>query len=285
MSTSIQPTLGVIGNGNMAMAIIGGLIKMGTDPATIWVSGPNAEKLAFQQKTYGFSVTTDNTQYLRQTRTLILAVKPSIMPVVCRELSVFFEKQKDNIINPPLFISIAAGITTKQIQKWLRLTCAIIRAMPNTPSLLQAGATGLYANEYANQEDRQHTEQLLVGIGLIQWLQNENQIDIVTALSGSGPAYFYYIIESMIEAGINLGLDEQTSTLLTIQTAYGASLMAKANPKDIKNLRLQVTSKGGTTESATQVFEMRSLKSIFKEAIEKANKRSIEQSQMENENE
>lgn len=236
-----------IGAGNMARSIIGGLLAQGTDPATLTASDLNLEAMS-DLSAQGLRVTDDNSAACRQADVIVLAVKPQILKAVALGLN-------GHLDHNPLIISVAAGITSTSLTQWLGKALAIVRCMPNTPALVQQGATGLFANAQVSIEQRALAESLLGGVGVTVWVDNEVLIDSVTAVSGSGPAYFFLLMEAMIAAGIKQGLTPEQARTLTLQTAAGAATLASQSDVDVAELRRRVTSPGGTTEQALLTFE------------------------------
>jgi pyrroline-5-carboxylate reductase len=202
---------------------------------------------------------------------VILAVKPQVMHVVCSQISAAVNQHH------PLLISIAAGITTTSLQKWLGSAPAVVRCMPNTPALLQLGASGLAANAQVNSSQRESAEQIMQAVGISLWVDAESDLDAVTAISGSGPAYFFYFIELLEAAGVKLGLPQQTAARLARQTALGAATMAHED--DVVKLRAQVTSMKGTTEQAILSFQHDHLDKLIINATAAAHRRSLELAQ------
>jgi pyrroline-5-carboxylate reductase len=262
-----------IGAGNMAKAIIGGLIAEGVSPSNIIVSGPRLESLEKVADHYGVDVSTDNTAIAAQAEVVVLAVKPQILKAVALHLV-------GALTHKPLIISVAAGITTKSLEHWLGAQHAIVRAMPNTPSQLRKGACGLYANENATEAQKRRADELLRAVGVVQWLKDESLLNAVTAVSGSGPAYFFLVMEAMIDAGIALGLTRESATELTLQTALGAALLAKQSDVDVAELRHRVTSPNGTTERAIKSFESDDIRSMFSRAMQACAARGVELSEL-----
>lgn len=262
--------LAFIGAGNMASAIIGGLVKQGYPSDKIYAADPVTENLEKLSSQFGIHTTTDNNEVVRKADMLILAIKPQVMGTVCSPLKAAVSEFK------PLIVSIAAGITVDSLASWLGNTTAIVRCMPNTPALVQTGATALFANSHVSDEQKQWANQLMSAIGIVEWVNNEALLDAVTALSGSGPAYFFLAMEAMIEAGTKLGLDRETATTLTLQTALGAAKMASGSDVDPAELRRRVSSPGGTTLAALDVFENGGFKELFADALAAAEHRSRE---------
>ncbi|NRB37797.1 MAG: pyrroline-5-carboxylate reductase [Pseudomonadales bacterium] len=263
-----SPHIAFIGSGNMARAIMGGLINNGFDASNISATGRSQAKLDQLKTELGIQVTTDNNAVIAQADVVILAIKPQQMQAVCLEIQAAVEQKK------PLIISIAAGITIPMIQNWLSPTLSIVRCMPNTPSLVQCGASGLFANAACNTEQKKLAESLLQATGIVTWVDKEHLMDAVTAVSGSGPAYFFLVMEAMQEAGVKLGLSPETAKQLTLQTALGAAKMAQASDVETTELRKRVTSPGGTTAAALGVFEQQGLKASFELALKAADNRS-----------
>jgi pyrroline-5-carboxylate reductase len=260
----MQANLFFIGAGNMAASLIGGLISGGYPCQQIEASDPNEGIRSLLHERFNILTREDNQACSEWADIIILAVKPQIMKTVCQQLANYsFSKQ-------PLFISVAAGVRCEDINEWLGGNRAIVRAMPNTPALIQAGATGLFANEQVNDEQKEQAENILRAAGVTLWLTDEKQLDAVTALSGSGPAYYFLFMEAMQAAGKKLGLDEKTARLLTLQTALGAAKMALESTEDCATLRRKVTSPNGTTEKAIQTFESLELAGLVEKAMQAA---------------
>lgn len=260
--------IAIIGAGNMGQSLIGGLVANGVDPDRIWVTDPSLDKLQHIQGQYGVNITLLNKEAALKAETLLLAVKPQLMPMVAQELREIVQQTK------PLIISIAAGIPLQALQHWLGNDCAIVRCMPNTPALIQCGATGMYANQQVSTSQRERAEGILQAVGITAWVQQESALDIVTALSGSGPAYFFLIMEALEQAAVQLGLDKEMAHTLTLQTAYGAARLAASTKEPLATLRERVTSKGGTTEQALRVLEKGKLPNLLAEAVQAAHLRS-----------
>ncbi|GMQ84412.1 MAG: pyrroline-5-carboxylate reductase [Gammaproteobacteria bacterium] len=265
--------LAFIGAGNMARSLIGGLIADGWDPASISVSDPDSRQLATLASHFQVHTNTDNHSVAENSEVMVLAVKPQIIQEVAKDLRVTVQKQA------PLVISIAAGIRSADLQRWLGGNCALVRCMPNTPALVQSGATALYPSEQVSTEQKDLAETILRAVGLALWVEDEALMDAVTALSGSGPAYFFLVIEALQETGTALGLSEKTARLLALQTAFGAAKMALESREDASVLRRRVTSPGGTTEKALAVLEAGGIKTLFNDALTAARDRSRELAQ------
>lgn len=265
-----HPSIGFIGAGNMAASLIGGLITKSFDHNRLFASDPNIDALQSLAQRTGITACANNHAVVENSDVLVLAVKPQVMQGVLADIATAVQIKK------PLIISIAAGISIANICKWLGGELAIVRCMPNTPALVQLGASGLYANAKVSGPQREHAQNILTAVGIALWLDSEEQIDAVTALSGSGPAYFFLLIEAMIAAGEKLGLAAETSRALTLQTALGAAQMAITSDVDAAELRRRVTSPGGTTERAIAHFESSGLRSIVDGALQAAALRSQE---------
>lgn len=267
-------TIAFIGGGNMAVSLIGGLIADGYNPQKILVSDPDSEKLAAHAGRFRIRPAASNDEAVREADVVVLAIKPQVMQEVTRSLSAIIQECK------PLVISIAAGVREESLQQWLGGDVALVRTMPNTPAMIQAGATVLHAGPTVSQEQRDLAESILRAVGLTCWVDNESQMDAVTALSGSGPAYFFLIMEAMEAAAVELGLKDDSARLLTLQTALGAAKMALESREGPAVLRQHVTSPGGTTERALQTLEEGNLRELFRQALTDARNRSIELSEI-----
>lgn len=255
-----------IGGGNMARAIIGGLKQNGFDMSTITVLELDAQKRTELAQDLNVQVT-DTYAEFNNTDVIVLAIKPQQLKQVCSELSPFLQSQ--------LVVSIAAGVRSKDLSRWLNNYPAIVRVMPNTPAQIQAGISALYAMPDVSQTQRDQANTILIAVGKTLWLDDEAKMDAVTAISGSGPAYVFYFIEALQEAGVQLGLDDEASRILALQTFAGASLLATQSVENVKTLRAQVTSKGGTTEQGILALESADIKSIVSKAAKAAADKSV----------
>lgn len=263
-------TIAFIGGGNMARSIIGGLIADGLNPSLIHVADPDAGQRETLAASFGVQTVDDGSTIIAGSDTVVLAVKPQSLKNVAMSLADAIQQQE------PLVISIAAGIRSSDLDRWLGGNTALVRCMPNTPALVQSGATGLYATSNCSEDQKARAEFILRAVGLTLWLDDEGMIDAVTALSGSGPAYFFFVIEALEKAGTQLGLDAKTARLLALQTAFGAAKMALESNDEPATLRERVTSKGGTTEAALSVLTEGGLESLFSKALKAARNRSVE---------
>ena len=269
MASAVNCNICFIGGGNMAQALIGGLISRGLPPTRITVSDP-VEQIRQLLQEKGVHVTQDNVAAIKNADVVVLAVKPQVLATVLRPLK--------GLLSDKLVISIIAGAEIQTISNLID-SDRIVRVMPNTPALVQTGAHGIYANDVVGTSDRELTSQILAATGLTIWVNSEAQIDAVTAVSGSGPAYFFYLMESMIRAGKNLGLDEKVATALTLQTALGAAQMAITSSNTPSELRKNVTSPNGTTQAALEVFDRAQISQNIQSALAAAQKRSQELAQ------
>lgn len=268
-----QMNISFIGAGNMAFALIKGMLSKGIKAARIQVSDKSQERLNLVQSEWPLKTSTDNLTACERADIVILAVKPQVLDKVLEEIAPVLSEKK------PLIISIAAGINVEKIKALTFDEAAIVRAMPNTPAMVQTGATGLFANSFVSEQQKAIASDLLSAVGLVKWVENEALIDSVTALSGSGPAYFFYLMESMIAAGKALGLDETTAKDLTLQTALGAAHLAITSGENPQQLRKNVTSPGGTTEAALNYLNSQNVSEDIQNALKAAQQRSIELSQ------
>lgn len=264
------PTLVFIGGGNMAQALISGLLSDGTPPDSIIVAEPDTERRERLAANLGIRTRDDNQGAAREADVLILAVKPQILESVARDLSAIVRQRQ------PLCLSIAAGVTHATLRRWLGADAALVRTMPNTPAMIQTGATGLYASGQVSNEQKDQAERIMRSVGLTQWVEDESLMDVVTAVSGSGPAYFFLIMEAMENAAMKMGLPAETAHLLVLQTSLGAARMALENHHDLAGLRQGVTSPGGTTEQAIKTFEQNGLRQLVEQALTAARDRSVE---------
>ncbi|AUX86321.1 pyrroline-5-carboxylate reductase [Acinetobacter sp. ACNIH2] len=269
MSAVLNCNITFIGGGNMAQALIGGLIARGMPTTRITVADPfeNVRQLLQEKDVH---VTDDNIAAIEKADIVVLAVKPQVLANVLKQLR--------GLLDGKLVISIVAGAEIATMAT-LSGTDRIVRVMPNTPALVQTGAHGLYATDVVDAKDRELASQVLAATGLTIWVNSEAQIDAVTAVSGSGPAYFFYMMESMIRAGKNLGLDEKVATALTLQTALGAAQMAITSANSPAELRKNVTSPNGTTQAALEVFDRAQISQNIQSALAAAKKRSQELAQ------
>ncbi len=255
-----------IGAGNMATSLVGGLIANDYPSDQLFACDIDPVKLKQVRDKYQISTGTDVCRTIKSAEVVILAVKPQVIQAVCKSIA--------GNENQPLYISIAAGVREADINRWLGGNQAVVRCMPNTPALVGLGASALFANPTVDKQQKELAEKILSTTGITVWVNNESELDAVTAISGSGPAYFFLFIEALQIAAQELGLSVDTASLLAKQTALGAATMAI--DKDVSELRQQVTSKGGTTERAIQSFSENNLFKLVFNAAQAAEKRSIE---------
>lgn len=261
-----------IGGGNMAYSLIGGLVAGNCPGSNIRVSDPNEASVQAMAAQFGVTPFIDNCSAVIDADAIVLAVKPQMLATVADEISSTLSSREEQ----PLILSIAAGVKIEDLDRWLGGNRPVVRSMPNTPALLQSGATGLYANALVSETQCSLAESILRAVGTTVWLENEAQMDAVTAVSGSGPAYFFLLMEAMEAAGQKLGLSEEMARMLTLQTAFGAAKMALERPESSGELRKKVTSPGGTTERAIGVFQQQGLEELVEQALTAARDRSVE---------
>jgi pyrroline-5-carboxylate reductase len=260
-------SIAFIGGGNMARSLVSGLVSAGAEPDRIIVSDPVAAQRELLAE-LGVATTADNEAAITGADAVVLAVKPQLLGEVVRGISTLEPGQ--------LLISIAAGVPVAALLAWTRPGQPVVRCMPNTPALLGAGITALYANPEVDEQGIERAERILTAAGRTLWVDEEAKLDAVTAVSGSGPAYFFYLMEAMIEAGIGQGLDAETAAALTLETAYGAALMARERTHTPAELRANVTSPGGTTAAAIDTLEAAGAATIIRRALDAARDRSQE---------
>lgn len=263
-----------IGCGNMGASLIGGLIKNAYPKQALKGADNSPDQRSKIEQDYNIATFGDNTTACEGADVIVIALKPQILLETIKSLATLVQTQKS------LIISIAAGIPVRCLNQALGEDAAVIRVMPNTPSLIQTGTSGLFANQYVSDQQKQLAETILNTVGISLWLDKEELIDAVTAISGSGPAYYFLFMEAMEKAAIDLGLNKQQAHALTLQTALGAAMMAKHSPEDIAVLRQQVTSPGGTTEAALNSFRGNNFEGLIHQAILCARDRAIEMAKL-----
>ena len=254
----------------MASSLVSGLINNQYPANKITVTDPDQKKLDQLHQQFSINDEADNLIAVAEADIVVLAIKPQVLQSVCGNI------KSSTQVTLPLIISIAAGIRSTDIDRWLGGNHALVRCMPNTPALIQAGATGLYANAKTTTEQKSLANNILASAGITLWVEHEAQLDAVTAVSGSGPAYFFLFLEAMQAAGTQLGLDEDTASMLAKQTALGAARMALEGEDSPTTLREKVTSKGGTTAAALSSFEHNHFNDIVKQALTAARDRATE---------
>lgn len=260
----MKPTIAFIGGGNMARSIIGGLLKQGVASSSIGVSEPFAPTREALKAELNLTVMDNNLEVASAGSVWLFAVKPQVMKTVCVELRELAQAKK------PLILSIAAGITAGQLEKWLGGYLPVVRIMPNTPALLGAGASGLFANPQVNAEQKHFTENLFRATGLCTWIEDESLMDTVTALSGSGPAYIFLLCEAMQAAAEKQGLPADAARELALQTIIGAAKMLGESGESATVLRQRVTSPNGTTHAAISAFEQGGFRELVQSALDAA---------------
>jgi pyrroline-5-carboxylate reductase len=266
--------IGFIGAGNMARSLAGGLIQSGTPRERLLLADPDANQRQGAEQALGVVTLADNNALAAQAQVLVLAVKPQVLKAVATTIAASVQKTR------PLVISVAAGVRVDDLERWLGGDLPIVRVMPNTAALIGSGASGLYANAGVSTVQRDEAESILRAVGVTVWVESEALIDTVTAVSGSGPAYFFLVMEVLEKAAIKHGLDARTARLLTLETAFGAAKMALEGGEEPALLRKRVTSPGGTTEQAVKALEAGQIEKIFDEAVAAAIRRAGELAEM-----
>ncbi|MCD9125501.1 pyrroline-5-carboxylate reductase [Luteimonas fraxinea] len=259
-----------IGGGNMARSLIGGLVARGGDAASVRVVDPNADSRDALARDFGVRTFENAADAVDGAATWVLATKPQVLRGVCESLADVAQATQ------PLVLSIAAGITATQLDRWLGGHVPVVRTMPNTPALLGAGVTGLFANTRVDDAGRARAQALLESAGETVWIEDEARMDAVTAVSGSGPAYIFLLAEAMEEAAIAQGLPAKDARTLVLQTVLGAARMLVESDEAPAELRRRVTSPGGTTQAAIETFEAGGLRTLVGEAIANAARRGGE---------
>lgn len=263
-----------IGGGNMSRSLIAGLIADGHEPAAIHVGEPVPETRSRLLEQYPISASASNAEAMQGAEVVVLAVKPQAAPGVCRELAQSLPRPA------PLVVSVMAGITEDSLAAWLGADVPLVRSMPNTPMLVQSGAIGLHAGDAVSAVQRNLAEEILRAGGLTRWVEHESELDAVTAVSGSGPAYFFLLMEALEGAAIAQGLNAEAARLLSIQTALGAARMAMESDESPAQLRKRVTSPGGTTEAALGELTAGGFDDLVARAVAAARSRSEELSEL-----
>ena len=262
--------LAILGGGNMGRALIGGMLRRGTRPEHMTVGESSEAAREALSADFGVQCTADNAAAVEAASVIVLAVKPQVAGTVLAPLQPTLQR------NHPVVISIAAGIRLAALESWCGAGVPVVRAMPNRPALVGAGATGLFAPPSVADAHREVAERVLQAVGEVIWVASEDDIDVVTALSGSGPAYFFLLAELLTQGAIDLGLGPEAARRLAIATLHGAGQLAHAGDGDLARMRAEVTSKGGTTEAAVKSFEAADLRGLVARALEAATRRSRE---------
>ncbi|TKB47122.1 pyrroline-5-carboxylate reductase [Thalassotalea mangrovi] len=269
--TNEHQTVAFIGAGNMSGAIIAGLVSNGYPASNIIAANPSMPKLETLQNNLGINITTDNIQACQHADVVVLAVKPHLIQQVCQQLA------DSTDLSGKCFISVAAGVNIIPMQAALGFAAPVIRCMPNTPSQIGLGVSGMYASGEVSENQRQFADQLMQSVGIVQWLDSEAQIDDLIAVAGSAPAYFFAFMEAMQNKAMALGFSKADSRKLVQQTALGAAHMVVENDDlDISTLRENVTSKGGTTQQALTTFAQGGLAELVDKAMQSAIDRAVE---------
>ena len=266
--------IGFIGAGNMARSLAAGLMKNGWPRGRLLLADPDAMQRQTVEQALKVRTNADNAAIAARADILVLAVKPQVLREVAQPLAAAVQRKR------PLVISIAAGVRIGDVERWLGGRLALVRAMPNTPALVGSGATGLYANDAVDRAMRAQAESILRTVGVTAWVATEDELDVVTALSGSGPAYFFLIMEALERAAIEQGLAPEQARLLTLETAYGAAKMALEGAEEPASLRTRVTSPGGTTERAIEVLQRGDIAGLLGTALRAATQRARELAQL-----
>jgi len=264
--------IGFIGGGNMASSLMSGLIASGYSPRQLWVSDINQEILKSLSTNLNVNISPTNEDVINKADVVVFAVKPQVLETVAKNAAALI-RQKQSLV-----VSIAAGITQKSLSHWIGGDTAIVRCMPNTPALVLTGATALHANAQVKPEQRNLAENIMRSVGIALWVDNESELDAVTAVSGSGPAYYFLLMEAMEKAAVEMGLNESTARLLVLQTALGAAKIALESSESPEQLRQRVTSPGGTTQQAIETFQRGGFTELVSKAVHAARNRSIEMS-------
>lgn len=262
--------LTVLGAGNMGRALIGGLLRHGMRPEQIAVGETQEAARAALSRELGIAATPDNAAAIRKANLVVLAVKPQDAGSVLGPLAAELQQRR------PVVLSVAAGVRIQTLQSWCGAGVPVIRAMPNRPALVGAGVTGLFAPPEVDASRREMAAQIMRSVGEVVWVATEDALDVVTALSGSGPAYFFLLAQAMEGAGVRLGLPVDTARRLSIATLHGAGLLAQGSDGDLARLRAEVTSKGGTTEAALRTLQAAGFDDLIARAVEAAARRSRE---------
>jgi len=266
--------IAIIGGGKMGLCLAGGLLADGYPANAIRVANPHIEKLQPLKAQWPVSIMSDNREAIRQADIVILAVKPAVVPTVIDELRSLRQE------TTPLLISVVTGVKIDYFTNQLGSNYPIVRCMPNTCVSVKAGITGIYAPPAVSEEARDCSESILRSLGVTLWLKEEALLDVITAVSGSGPAYFFYIMDALQSIAETLGLPHDQAKLLVTQTALGATKLAMETQCSFETLQEQVTSKGGTTAAAIEVFEKQNVHNILSEAVQAAYQRAQALSEM-----
>ncbi|MCA1767941.1 MAG: pyrroline-5-carboxylate reductase [Idiomarina sp.] len=264
-----------IGAGNMTQSIVGGMCKSGYPADKVWVSNPSDAKLEKMKSALGVNTSNDNLEVVNNADAIVLSVKPQLMAEVCAHL-------RENVHNltDKLIITIAAGIRIPKYREYLGENIRIIRVMPNTPSLVGQGMSGLVTDESVDEADKNFVTEAFNGVGETLWVSDEDQLDILGAVAGSGPAYFFEFMDSLAKAATELGFDAEKARAMVQQTCLGAAQMAKESELSLEDLRKQVTSKGGSTAKGVEAYQDSDLHGISEKAVKAAVNRNQEMAKL-----
>lgn|SRR5690554_2664735 len=268
-------TIGFIGAGNMPRSIIGGMVRGGYPADKIWASNRSRPKLDALEKDFGVQITQNNHELVAACDVIVMSVKPQLMKDVCADL-----KEHSPTINSKLVTTVAAGVPIAKYHQYLGESTRIIRIMPNTPSLVGEGVSGLCADEKVTTADRHYITQVFDYVGLTIWLEEEASIDVLGAVAGSGPAYFFEFMNGLQQAAEALGFDAKTARAMVQQTALGAAKMASESELSLVDLRKQVTSKGGSTAKGIEAYQENDLDGISDKAVRAAVARNQEMAKL-----
>ncbi|RUO19988.1 pyrroline-5-carboxylate reductase [Aliidiomarina iranensis] len=268
-------TIGFIGAGNMPQSILGGMIKGGYPASSIIVSNPSRPKLDMLEEKYGLFTSQDNHEIAAKSDVIVLSVKPQLMRDVCEDL----QKHVPDL-DKKLIITIAAGLRMESYYEYFSENIALVRVMPNTPSLVGEGVSGLVADSNTTEADRDFVTQVFDYVGITIWLQDEDAIDVLGAVAGSGPAYFFEFMHSLQRAAEDLGFNSEQARAMVQQTCLGAAKMASESELSLVDLRKQVTSKGGSTAKGVEVYQQAELNDISKRAVAAAVARNQEMAKL-----
>ena len=260
-----------VGGGNMARALAGGMLAAGYEPGHLWISEPAPEQRArLADELPGAVIVADNADAVTDAECVLLAVKPQILADVCKPLASVVRQTR------PLVISIAAGVRARDIEDWLGGNLPVVRVMPNQPALLRLGISGLYANEHTSERQLRAAINIISTTGPVVKVDSEKDIDAVTAVSGTGPAYFYLLVDMLVKAAVELGLDYDDALSLVLETARGAGEMAEQSGETMDSLIARVRSPGGTTAAAFDYLDGTDFRAIFMAAVTAARDRATE---------
>ncbi|HET9388824.1 MAG TPA: pyrroline-5-carboxylate reductase [Steroidobacteraceae bacterium] len=260
--------LAILGGGNMGRALIGGLLRRGTRPEHIVVAERLAAARESLSRDFGILASEDSRSAVAAASLIVLAVKPQDAQAALTAVRPLLQK------NRPLLVSVAAGIRLSALESWCGAEVPVVRSMPNRPALVGAGATGLFAPAHIAAVHRERAERVMQAVGEVVWVASEDELDLVTALSGSGPAYFFLLAELLMQGATELGLDAAVARKLALATLQGAGQLASVGDGDLRRMRAEVTSKGGTTQAAVEVLEAADLRAIVTSAMQAAARRS-----------